>query len=443
MISQASFSNLLRLFQMRPVNSFFLRLRLGPRWGLMTLCAMLGIGLCAQSVAAANNAAAAQAVTIESFHLQSRELVDLELARDGALTILVSSPGTSAPGIYRWGADDARPTKLCDIASPSFFSFDRRVIIERERGNPSRVRLYRPKDCALLAQLDIEGRVLDIDVRGQRIAAAVRLADRGLALRLLDRQGHVLASTSVGRNVEMGFSPDGRMLLNFDLSDPGPRAWSNPNLAAVTLPKWLNDPEVTFVAGVPFVKRYANNTLTVARWPTGIAQHAIDATASTRIRALSANGAIALVHEFKQQRDVLEWVELRTGSRIALAQGSQRASIDHAAISPDAKRIAWSFRSGTSQQVVVQRRPAPHATLSEGEPSAPDFGQAADDTSTMSEPVFTNTPTTPTLAPVAPSLAPAQSAASPLAPAPSIVPRPSTAPDAESPTPASPTPPAK
>jgi hypothetical protein len=293
--------------------------------------------------------------SLQSFALQSRELVDVEFVANGALSILISAPAAAAPGLYHWAATAHQPKKICDITAPSFFSFDRRVVIERINSAPSRIRTYRPHDCSRIADFEVTGRVLDIDARGDRIAAAVRLSATQIELQLFDTNGALLATAPIGRNVEMGFSPDGRMILNFDLSDAGARAWSVPKLIDVSLPRWLSDTEVTFVPGSNFVKRYEAGTLTISRWPIGTTLHSVKANRALRLRQLSANGHIGILHEYLRGADRLDWIDFTTGLKTPLAAGS----IDNAALSPDLGWAAWTVRKGTTSEVWVQRAAAP------------------------------------------------------------------------------------
>jgi hypothetical protein len=320
------------------------------------------LGVCSFSIGA--QTIRNSAVNVETATFMSRELVDVEFQSDRSLSILVSVPGTSAPGLYRWATDRAQPVKLCDIQSPSFFSFDRRVVIERERGAKSRIRLYAPHDCRMLAEVEITGRVLDVDVRGRYIAAAVRLADKQIALQLFHTDGRLISTTSIGRNVEMGFSPDGSMLVNFDLSDVGLQAWRVPKLTNILLPHWLYDGDVTFVPGARFVKRYRDDSLVVARWPIGTTLHTLSASRALRLRQLSADGRFGVAHELLNGVEELQWIDFKLGTRNVLAKGT----IDNAAMSRDLVQAAWSLRQsgGTGEhRVWVQRRSAPTAAASE------------------------------------------------------------------------------
>jgi hypothetical protein len=327
---------------------------------LTIVCALLAMYAHAKANAQAGSPAPQSATFI------SRELVDVEYQNDHSVAILVSAPGAVSPGLYRWARDRAQPKKLCELNSPTFFSFDRRLVIERERGARSRIRLYAAHDCRMLADIEIDGRVLDIDVRGRYIATAVRLADRQLALQLFTVEGRLLATSSIGRNVEMGFSPDGQLLVNFDLSDRGLQAWRLPRLDVVPLPSWLHDGDVTFVPGSLYVKRYRDDELVIARWPIGTTYFSLPASRNLRLRQVSANGRFGIAHELTSDRsehaEELQWIDFKTRLRTVLARGT----IDNAAFAHDLSQAAWSLRlPGSEQRVSVQKiqLPPPIATF--------------------------------------------------------------------------------
>ncbi|MGL5001966.1 MAG: hypothetical protein ACRDAM_03420 [Casimicrobium sp.] len=349
----------------------------------------------------------------------SRELVDIEFQPDHSLAILVSTPGAIAPGLYRWAREDAQPRKLCDIHAPSFFSFDRRFVIERERGATSRIRLYSPRDCALLASLEIEGRALDVDAFGNYVAAAVRLAEKQIAMQLFDMSGRLIASNAVGRNVEMGFAPDGRMLVNFDLSDVGLQAWRVPRMTNVLLPAWLLDGDVTFVPGSRFVKRYQDNTLAVVRWPIGNTLFSLPASRALRLRQLSMDGRYGVGHELIDGVEQLQWIDFKDRVRTVLAKGT----IDNAAMSADLKQAAWSLRLNAGagvHRVSVQRARAPDATLGSEwmEPDLAAVTPTPPETTSTAAPAAADSATTNVVAstPVATSLPAEPSAKPPKAP---------------------------
>lgn len=314
----------------------------------------LAVLIAGMFVLAASGAAIASVSSgVESASFQSRELVDVEYLGDRSLAVLVSSPGAATPGLYRWYSREPFPRKLCDIAAVSAFSFDRKTVIERERGFPSRVRVYAPEDCALLAALEIPGRVLDVDVFGRLLAAAVRLPGGTLEMQLYRLNGELVASNSVGRNVEMGFSPDGRFIVNFDLSDAGLQAWRVPRVVSTPLPTWLQEGDTTFVPGSRFLKRYAEGKLSVVRWPSGHVVQSIAATRALRLRALTLDARFGLAHELQGATEALQWIDFTRDQRIVLARGS----IDNAAIARDVSQAAWSLRlPGREQRVLVQRR---------------------------------------------------------------------------------------
>lgn len=289
----------------------------------------------------------------------ARELVDVQFLADDSLIILVSAPNAVEPGIYRWQRDAAAPTLLCRISSPTAFSFDRKTIVERVAGKTPELRLYAPSNCRMIDRIEIEGEVLDADVRGKSVAVALRLPDQPNELRLYGKPAkhlqhdRVLARAVIGGNVEMGFSPDGRSLVNFDLSDGGAHAWRVPFLAATTLPAWMTagDGETTFVPGSAFVKRYAHDTLSVARWPDGALVYTMKASRSVRLRQLSVTGRYGVLRGHDDSAESLQWADFAAQKYTRLAAGS----IDHAAINAAGSRVAWVLRSSEkTDQVSIE-----------------------------------------------------------------------------------------
>ncbi len=292
---------------------------------------------------------------INAWTISSRELVDVEFSADGALLVLVSAPGSDEPGLYRWLPDSNRIQLICRIASPAAFSFDRKTIIERNGSESSQLNFYSADTCARTGTLPIDGRVLDVDSRGHQVAVAVRSASNALSIRLYRLPGDLIAETSVGRNIEMGFAPDGRSLVNFDVSDGGQALWRWPDLRRDPLPQWASDVEVTFVPGSEWVKRYSEQTLTVAQWPSGKPLYAIGAPRSMRLRELSADGRYGVMQHRDGGIEYLEWVDFAAVERRSLTRRSS-GSIDHAAIDATGKHVAWTERSGDKpNQVTVYR----------------------------------------------------------------------------------------
>ena len=293
--------------------------------------------------------------------ISSRELVDLQFARDDSLVILVSAPAATKPGVYLWRLDQETPLLVCELYSPIAFSFDRKLVIERVAGTPPELRIYDATTCRLTARLNFEGVLLDADARGAQIALAVRLADGERRLQLYSKRGRMLADTEIGRNVEMGFAPDGRSLVNFDLSDSGAAAWKIPALSPFKLPHWIADGETTFVAGSGFVKRYRSlggddakpgETLTIVRWPGGEALYKVNAPSSVRLRQLSRTGRFGMLHTSGSSAESLEQIDFVTQKRVKLVSGN----IDHASVSFDGRYVAWALRSGNNDDLVQLQR---------------------------------------------------------------------------------------
>ena len=276
--------------------------------------------------------------------IKSRELVDIEVAANGSVMILVSAPGAAAPGLYEWKSGATEPVNVCPIRSPASFSFNRRIVIERIRGEHDSLRLYDASNCAPLGQIETTGRVQDADARAGLVAIAMQYPNEERTLELYGKHGKRIATTDIGRNVELGFSADGKALLNFDLSDTANATWRLPSLQSMKTAQWINSDEVAFVPGVPFVKRYANGTLAIVHWPSGKPKYMARTTRTLRVRQLSRDGRYGVMHERVAEGDLIVWFDFATGIRTKLGVGR----IDHAAISPNGTKVAWSQRGGIS-----------------------------------------------------------------------------------------------
>ena len=288
--------------------------------------------------------------------IKSRELVDVEMTANGSLSILVSAPGTESPGLYLWKSGAIEPTKICAIVSPSFFSFNRRIVIERVHGEHDSLRMYDAANCNFLGQIETTGRVIDADARGNLVAAAIQYPDEERTLELYTKRGKRIAKTAIGRNVELGFAPDGQTLLNFDLSDTpdavGVAMWQLPSLAPAKSPTWMNKDEMSFIPGARYVKRYSNGVLSILLWATGKPKYTTPMARTVRVRQLSGDGRYGVIHERLAQTDSAAWIDFATGTRVQLGEGS----IDHAAISANGTKVAWTQRGGPlgDEVVVVQ-----------------------------------------------------------------------------------------
>lgn len=278
--------------------------------------------------------------------------MDVEISSSGTLTILVSAPATESPGLYEWKSGVAAPKKLCAINAPSFFSFNRKVVIERIHDKHDSLRLYSATSCADLGQIHTSGRVIDADAQGSLVAIAIKYPDGERALELYTKRGKRIAKAEVGGNVELGFAPDGKTLFNFDLSDTANANWKLRSLKRSESPKWMRDGEVTFVAGAPYVKHYSNGALAIVPWSTGKPKYQIRATRTVRVRQLSADGRYGVVHERLSLTDSVSWLDFATGTRVQLGEGS----IDHAAIDASGTKVAWAKRGGQlDDEVTVMR----------------------------------------------------------------------------------------
>ena len=275
----------------------------------------------------------------------------MQFSEDDSLVILVSAPGASSPGAYLWRRDADAPTLLCPLSSPTSFSFDRKTIIERVNGKPSELRLYDPSTCRMWARVPVDGKVIDADVHGKHIAVALELGGASepvYELRTYTQKGRVLARSPIGRNIELGFAPDGHSVVNFDLSEGRALAWRMPTLTRAALPAWLASGEATFVPGSALVKRYVNDTLSVVSWPNGKLVYSTASFRSSRLRQLSVTGRFGVIHAQDNMGEALDWLDFVTAKRTRIATGS----IDNAAINNVGSHVAWALRKNDAVDLV-------------------------------------------------------------------------------------------
>jgi hypothetical protein len=288
--------------------------------------------------------------------LISRELVDVQFLADDSIVVLVSAPGADTPGLYRWRDDNEPPKQLCSLSFPASFSFDRKTVIERVTGSRPALRLYTASSCRLVGEIDIDGDVLDADSRGTQVAMALKTNEGEQQLRVYSlrrsKPAQLLTSTTIGRNVEIGFAPDGRSIVNFDPSDAGTMAWRVPSLRLAEMPQWTTTGETTFVPGSSLVKHYREGILSMHQWPGGTTRHKVATALDSRVRQLSANGQFALLHSRIEAHESLNLLDFGNGRQMLLASGG----IDHASINAAGNRVAWAQRvCGRPDQVQIRR----------------------------------------------------------------------------------------
>lgn len=339
------------------------------------LAALLAAAACSHTVATAVIGDAPRDAADAQVTMLSRELLDLRFVDGNTLTLLVSAPGAAMPGIYRWPANASEPKRLCALAGRATFSFDGRYVIERRDAPEADVGVFDAHRCRRIARIAVDGRVLDADAHGRWLALATeRSGTRRLALHDLRARRSVarpLAETSIGRNVELGFAPDGERVINFDRSDDergAPTSWSLPRLAPMTRSPWgsrapaatVDDAaELAFIPGATSVGVYRNGALDLVRWRSGHTLFTQPFARTQRVRALSANARFALVHERTSGGETLQWADFVSGQRITLFDGARRgtaATVDHAALDAGGTAVAWVERDGPDDPRVRLRR---------------------------------------------------------------------------------------
>lgn len=291
--------------------------------------------------------------------VQSRELVDVEIAVDGTVLILLSAPDTPTPGLFRWATNVATPTLKCSITGRAAFSFDRRRILEftgTHDGSQPALRVRRADSCTVTREIASNEAIVDADARGDAVVIATRaVASDGHSLIVLDRQGLAVASVPVGRNIELGIAPDGRAVANFDPSDDGPALWRLPSLQRAVWPAWTHGQGLLFLPAAPIVGRVAADRTVLIRWPDGTPLSSSRLPPNARLHRVSADARFALVTERGRGQERLLLHDFRRHQSATLFEGAS-GSIDHASMSRDGRWLAWATRDAMREHSVRVHR---------------------------------------------------------------------------------------
>lgn len=291
----------------------------------------------------------------------SRELVDLEVSPGGAVLILVSAPESPAPGLSRWEVGATTPKATCAIQGRTAFSFDRNHVLEFTGiadGTKPTLRVRNATSCKLERAIAANQMIVDADVRGGFITIATREnAVDGRLLHLLDRRDRIVASTAVGRNLELGFAPDGRSVVNFDPSDDGPTLWRVPSLQALPWPAWSRGQAPTFIPATSIVAYRSGDRTALVHWPEGRPLAASILPPDSRLHRVSANARLALITQRGRGQERLLVHDFARHRSATIFEGPP-GSIDHASISADGRWIAWSERDSLQEhRVRIHRQP--------------------------------------------------------------------------------------
>lgn len=293
--------------------------------------------------------------------VQSRELVDIEIAADGTVLILLSAPDTPTPGLLRWTANAAAPSQHCTMVGRTAFSFDRQRILEftgTHDGIQPSLRVRRADTCKITREIVTREVVVDADVRGDEAVIATHDASgEGRALSALDRQGRIVASVSVGRNIDIGITPNGRAVANFDPSDGPPSLWRLPSLQRVMWPAWAQGRGPLFLPAALIVGHVEGDLTVLVRWPDGAPLSSSRLPPDARLHRVSADARFALITQRGRGQERLLLHDFLRHRSATLFEGLP-GSVDHASMSRDGRWIAWSVRDSVREQSVrVHRQP--------------------------------------------------------------------------------------
>jgi hypothetical protein len=176
----------------------------------------------------------ATAADIARYVIDSPRDVDITYA-DDTLIVLAQSGG-------RWmsftPSSNSTLESRCSFPGKTWFSHDRTHIISLANG--SRLQVFPLNSCEEKLALTLPHRIRDADVHflAERVVISTP-GKSGLDLLLFDLKGEPIATLGGARNAEIGFSPLGDVVFNFDHAGGTTSAWAP--LDGLTLPLMIPD----------------------------------------------------------------------------------------------------------------------------------------------------------------------------------------------------------
>jgi hypothetical protein len=171
---------------------------------------------------------------IARYAIDSPRDVDITYA-DDTLVVLAQSGG-------RWTSFSPNSSTTlvsrCSYPGKSWFSHDRTHIVSLSGG--SQLHIFPLTDCEEKLTLTLPHRIRDADVHfvAERVVISTP-GTAGLELRLFDFKGEPIATLGSARNAEIGFSPLGDVVFNFDHAGGTTSAWAP--LDGLVLPALIPD----------------------------------------------------------------------------------------------------------------------------------------------------------------------------------------------------------
>ncbi len=240
----------------------------------------------------------------------------------------------------------------CSVPGKAWFTHDRTHIISQTNG--SMLQVFAPLTCEVKLNVALPRTYRDADVHlfAERIIVSSPSVNGGLDLLLFDLNGEPIAALGRARNAEIGFSPLGDIVFNFDHAGGTTNAWAP--LDGLKLPLVVPD---------GFDAIYAGNgeTLFATKPSALLIAQGLRAAAAVEdnevLRGASYTGTTLVLQAPNPLQPA--WPKVRlldTATQRSVALGS--GHIDATALSKDGTRAAIAIRAQKGNRVTITQTSA-------------------------------------------------------------------------------------
>ncbi len=301
-------------------------------------------------------AAASLLLVVQSPLVRAAAIIDS--ARDVELTFVDEKLLTLAfsQGQWRTYQIDGQDQLLerCTFKGKSWLTYDKRAVISMTRSAVgSRIVVSHPRTCVELVDTVVTANVHDADVQiaAKRIVISAREAGR-VQLLLFSTDGEHLARLGFARNAELGFSPDGNTVINFDHAGSKASLWRARDGASQSNP-FDSGVDLIFAPESPVVFSTRPGRATRHSGLLGDAQPLV-LSGDEVIRNASRFGASIVVQAPNLQQPAfpnLRLIDLASNASVALGSGH----IDAVAMDSAGTEVAVAIRAPRGNRVTISR----------------------------------------------------------------------------------------
>jgi hypothetical protein len=315
--------------------------RLNPR---VLFCAALSL------MAAAAFAQPASTQTRRQITIYSPRDVDVVFVQDALIVLAQSGGRWTTMEFQRDGALHTR----CALPGRSWFSLDRKSVISVFVRARAMMEVIDPVSCEVRSSIETDTLVSDGDANA--LSARVVSASReggARAITLRGITGERIAGLGTARNAEIGFTPDGNTVVNFDHAGGKHQFWRAADGAPLPSPFSVGD-DIHFTLDGKIAFATQPGTLTRYAWHDGIAHdgQTIAVEAREVMRGASARGSSVLMQSpnaAEPAAPIVRLLDTKTQDSFELGRGH----IDATALSADGRAAAIAIRAARSNAVTI------------------------------------------------------------------------------------------